>query len=864
MNHPSISGLIDSDTLRQIFVYPADVFGVTVHILDPEGNRIAAIPDDSPCPPVAASQDGRPAWAQDLHDPAVSLQPLPGGAWLSRTRVMEENCRFAEVAIGPFRVDGEPFDPQALRAAPAAAAQDAETDPSITCLASERALALIRHQVGLCNLLAGLCAEKNRLQQHQRQVMEAEQARLIAERNYQAIFNGVRDAIFVENLDSEIIDANATACEMYGYTLEEFRGMPVQFLVVPGHTIIMPHTDGHDPSSPVETMNVRKDGTVFPVELTFRDTTLNGKPIMLVVVRDISARKEAETIAQETQTRLSEAQHLAHLGNYEFEMPSGVVKWSEETYHITRRDPALGPPSIDEYYQMIYPADLAHLQQVVEQAVADGNPFNVEYRIRTPDGEIRYVQSLGRVLPGNETNPTRVFGTLLDITQRKRAEERLKITLEATSDALWDWDLLSGRHFFSPRWSQMLGFEDNELESNFNTWFQLVHPDDREAAMDAVNAHLEGRSPVYLAEFRMRTREGDWRWILSRGQIIERAPSGQPLRMIGVHFDITERRRIEAELVASEERFYKAFQTSPDSVTLHRISDGTTIDVNEGFTLLSGFTREEAVGKTASDLGIWAYPEDRERFISELWSAGQVNNLECRMRAKNGEVRFGQISARKLELNGEASFICILRDVTERKHNENEIRRAHEELEEAYQATLESWVRALALRDPATHAHSRQVLELTVMLAGAMGIPEDQMVHIQRGALLHDIGKLVVPDQILNKPGALTPEEWAVMRRHPEIAYTLLWPIPYLRPSLDIPYCHHEHWDGSGYPRGLKGEEIPLAARIFIVADVWDALSSRRAYRDAWSETQICAYLQEKSGSIFDPVVVAKFLELIR
>jgi len=185
------------------------------------------------------------------------------------------------------------------------------------------------------------------------------------------------------------------------------------------------------------------------------------------------------------------------------------------------------------------------------------------------------------------------------------------------------------------------------------------------------------------------------------------------------------------------------------------------------------------------------------------------------------------------------------------------------ELAAAYDSTLEGWSKALDLRDRETAGHTLRVTALAVELARAMGMPEDQLVHLRRGALLHDIGKMAIPDEILHKPGPLTADEMAVMRRHPQYAYELLWPIRYLRPALDIPYCHHERWDGSGYPRGLKGEEIPLAARIFAVVDVWDALSSPRPYRPAWPPERVRAYLQEQAGRQFDPEVVAAFLRLL-
>ncbi len=192
-----------------------------------------------------------------------------------------------------------------------------------------------------------------------------------------------------------------------------------------------------------------------------------------------------------------------------------------------------------------------------------------------------------------------------------------------------------------------------------------------------------------------------------------------------------------------------------------------------------------------------------------------------------------------------------------------DLRRSRDELRAAYHETLEGWARTLDLRDRETEGHSQRVTHLTVALARRLGVPEDELVHIGRGALLHDIGKVGIPDAILHKPGPLTPEEWQVMRLHPGMAYDVLRPIAFLRPALDIPYAHHEHWNGDGYPRGLSGEQIPLAARIFSVVDVWDALRSDRPYRPAWSEARARAHLAAQAGEQFDPQVTRAFLALL-
>ncbi|MCK6538816.1 MAG: response regulator [Anaerolineales bacterium] len=188
---------------------------------------------------------------------------------------------------------------------------------------------------------------------------------------------------------------------------------------------------------------------------------------------------------------------------------------------------------------------------------------------------------------------------------------------------------------------------------------------------------------------------------------------------------------------------------------------------------------------------------------------------------------------------------------------------AHQNLLDAYDKTIEGWSRAMDLRDRETEGHTRRVTQMTLELAKMFGVESEQLTHIRRGALLHDMGKLGIPDSILLKPASLDPDEWELMRQHPQLAYDMLYPIEYLRPALDIPLCHHEKWDGAGYPRGLKGTEIPLAARLFAVVDVWDALTSDRPYRPAWSAEETLAYIREQSGKHFDPEIVELFLRMV-
>lgn len=191
------------------------------------------------------------------------------------------------------------------------------------------------------------------------------------------------------------------------------------------------------------------------------------------------------------------------------------------------------------------------------------------------------------------------------------------------------------------------------------------------------------------------------------------------------------------------------------------------------------------------------------------------------------------------------------------------LQKSNAELGLAYDETIEGWSRALDLRDRETEGHTRRVTEMTIRLARALDVAEDDLIHIRRGALLHDIGKMGIPDSILLKPGKLTEDEWEVMRKHPVYAYELLSPIEYLRPCLEIPYCHHEKWDGTGYPRGLREKMIPISARIFAAVDIWDALRSDRPYRTAWPDDAVREHLQTLSGTHLEARIVEQFLRII-
>ena len=218
----------------------------------------------------------------------------------------------------------------------------------------------------------------------------------------------------------------------------------------------------------------------------------------------------------------------------------------------------------------------------------------------------------------------------------------------------------------------------------------------------------------------------------------------------------------------------------------------------------------------------------------------------------------------RVELRARVKTILRLNRYRRLQEERSRLISALENLQSAYDETIRGWGYALDLRDDETQGHSTRVTELTEQMAIKMEIPPEEIIHIKRGAILHDIGKIGIPDSILLKNGPLSDEEWVIMKQHPRHGFDMLSRIEYLKQSLDIPYCHHERWDGSGYPRGLKGEEIPVGARIFAIVDVWDALNSDRPYRRKWPREKIINHIREQAGKHFDPDIVEPFLELTR
>lgn len=408
---------------------------------------------------------------------------------------------------------------------------------------------------------------------------------------------------------------------------------------------------------------------------------------------------------------------------------------------------------------------------------------------------------------------------------------------------------------------------------------------------------------IVEVEYRFRTAAGKWTWVLSSDTVFKRDENGNVCQYIASFIDIDDLKRGEAEAARSLRNLSALRQIdlavlgSVDlnitvNIILEQVMNELEVDASSillaephtkvlkylgGRGFLTSRVNETRL-RAGEGVAGQVFLERKERLIPDLSKAGAkfvraqlveeegfVSYFGSPLIAKGKAIGVLEIFSRnRLEANSDwIKFLEMLAGQTAIALDSaalfESLERANLDLQVAYDSTLEGWVKALDLRDHETEGHTIRVANMTVELGRIMGISEEELIHVRRGALLHDIGKMAVPDEILLKPGKLTKAEWEVMRQHPANANEWLKPISYLRPALDIPKYHHERWDGEGYPYGLKGENIPLAARVFAVVDVWDALTSDRPYRKAWEPGKVAEHIRAGVEGHFDPQIVEEF-----
>jgi PAS domain S-box-containing protein len=730
----------------------------------------------------------------------------------------------------------------------------------------------------------------------------------------QHILTSAPIGIFTYRLNGECLSANAAAAEMVGATVEQLERQNFHELESWKRSGLYDLARQAISSKELSVADVHvlttfgRDAWYRAQFVTFKS---KGEELLLLIFEDITGHKQAQAALEASEKRfrtwIENSSDMVTVldtnGVIQYESRSAKRLLGYEAGELLGRNA----------FDFVHVDDQDRVIAAFGESIQNPNSMvSAEFRFLHRDGSWRFLEGISRAYVDEQGEVVGLINSR-EITDRKLAEKSLQEKEYLLSEAQrigrigsWSYDIWKEILTFSDEMYRLLDILPEEFQHNKNEFLALVYPSDRSAAASWMADMREGTQAKDL-NFRIFHKNGELCYLHCTGAV-EFDSAGKPVRFIGTTQDVTERRVAEIQIGQQLKRLTalseidRAIVSSFDQshtlrvILAHTISqlqvdaadilvldsDGQALDyaAGQGFRtrLMEGAHVPLGVihaGRAAKERRMIRIPDLREStntvpFNEFVMAEGFISYVGIPLIVKGKVKGVLEVYQRTLlqpyqewldffnALGGQTAIAIESTGLWASLQSTNE------ELIKAYDATIEGWSRAMDLRDRETAGHIERVVKLTLDLARSLGMDESRLVHIRRGALLHDIGKLGVPDHILFKPGELTVEEREIIERHTEYAYEMLAPIPYLKPALNIPYFHHEKWDGSGYPLGLKGEQIPLEARIFAVVDVWDALLSDQPYRRAWSREDAIEYICSQDGVHFDPRVVECFLGMIK
>jgi PAS domain S-box-containing protein/putative nucleotidyltransferase with HDIG domain len=735
-----------------------------------------------------------------------------------------------------------------------------------------------------------------------------------SEVRYRRLFEAAQDGILIlDAISGAITDVNPFLINMLGYSLEEFIGK--KLWEVGAFKDIEASQDAFEALQKNEYIRYddlplkSKSGKIFQVEFVSNVYKVNNEDVVQCNIRDITERKRAETALYNIERKYFNLVNQSPDGIFIIELSGNFLAVNKAMcLGLGYSEKDLLNMNIWDFIPKKYLVQ--HKKRI--KNILKGKELNdaAEYEMRGKDGTTHYVEiTSAPYYQGKEIIGFQ--GIARNVTDRKRAqvdlqesEKRYRALVENNGDAISMLDANGNSMYESPASSRILGYKPGEwIGKNV---FVMIHLDDLQRIRDLFQNLVAVPGLRVTSTFRVQHKSGSWLWV--------DAVATNLLDESGVHAivlnyrDITESKQSEVRIqrqldhltsLSSIDRVITTnfdLKTSLSEILTHLtrelnvdaadillynpVSHMLEFGVERGFRSISVKNTSISLGKSYAGR---AALERRIIHIPDIKANPDTKLLEDIIKDDDFVCYFGVPLIAKGQIKGvleifnrtmlepDAEWLDFLNTLAAQVAIAIEsftlfenLNSSNLDLTLAYDATIEGWSRALDLRDKETEGHTQRVTDVTVKLSRAFGLSDLEIIQIRWGALLHDIGKMGVPDKILLKPGPLTDEEWIIMKKHPTLAYEMLYPIRHLRSALDIPYSHHEKWDGSGYPQGLAGVHIPKAARIFAVVDVWDALNSDRPYRAAWPADKVSEYIINSSGSHFDPHVVDVFTQILK
>ena len=689
-----------------------------------------------------------------------------------------------------------------------------------------------------------------------------------SEHFFKRVLEAIPDSVIVVDEQGGIIAVNTRVREFLGYAAEELIGKPLNILIP---IDIKQQHEGYIKAflaNPVARQMgerrkltvLHKDGSALPVDISLSPISLENEICVMAVMHDIRRHIEMEAALRDSEEKYRLLVENASEIFYQIRIAENPKNWkiiyiSQQVQQLMGLTPAEFMSDPNLWFQAIHAQDLTDAMNNTQEVIKSKQKKLRVYRLLNyKTGEYRWIEDQVVPLLDYHGNVIGFQGAMRDVTERElnsKAIETLTDQLQhyLTKSPTITYALSVKEKLWIPLWKseniyRILGYTVEESLSS--TWWEsAIHPDDLPEAFDRAQELYEHDSLV--REYRFVRKDGSVIWIYDELRLV-RDRDGNPLEAVGSWTDITERKKMEEALLASEENLNNIVNSAPFGALIYELSAGDQVkfvNVNDTACQVLGMDRETLLKIKIEESFPSLMRTELPTQLQDVIRLGRKYNVDQFQYSDRNIDGIFELHAVPLGANLAAVFFRNISD-----------------LAQAYEETLEGWSRAMDYRDKETEGHTQRVTQMSLAIAQSMGLTDTELMHMRRGALLHDMGKMAIPDSILLKRDTLSDEEWIIMRKHPEFAYEMLRSISFLHQALEIPYCHHEKWDGTGYPRGLKGEEIPLSARIFAVADVWDALRYDRPYRMGWTAEKVLEYIREQSGRHFDPHVVEVFLKI--